>query len=93
MQPPLTPTWTALIYTTSPLTFHIIADPSSQEILTSYLSLVEKPLHEINFVFYPLTMDHINARLERTAQKEVGRPEHWKAMGSNHAAGSGEFIL
>jgi hypothetical protein len=71
--------------------FHIMADSESQAILTTDIALVRNPQYDIKMVFYPVTVAGIEARLARTAQKEEGKPEFWKALGSHHDAGTREF--
>lgn len=80
----------ALMHTSSPIDFHLIADEKSQEFLTNVFELIERPAYDIRVFFYPISIEAMNQRLRRTA---VGRPgqERYMEMRSKHQAGTREL--
>lgn len=48
---------TVLMYSSSPVDFHLIADPVSQAYLENSFSLIKSPAVPIRIYFYPITND------------------------------------
>jgi hypothetical protein len=82
-------TQSIISYSSSPLDFHIVADPSSQEYLEGLLSLVHKPVYDIRVFFYPISERAMTERLGRTARPREGYPAYG-ALGTTHPGGKGE---
>ncbi|KAK8846594.1 hypothetical protein IAR55_005680 [Kwoniella newhampshirensis] len=80
---------TALMYTSSPLDFHILVDTGSQKHLDNLLQLIPKPVYDVRVYYYLLSDAAMNARVKRTAIGKEGFPQ-WGQIGQNHQSGIGE---
>jgi hypothetical protein len=78
-----------MMYTSSPLDFHLIVDADSQEYLTNAYNLIEKPVYDIRVYFYPISWKAMEERLARTA---VGKPDQprYMELGTKHQSGTRE---
>ncbi|KAI8998939.1 hypothetical protein BD414DRAFT_476483 [Trametes punicea] len=65
-----------ILYSSSPLEFHIICDESAQQYLEKRLALLKHPQHDILVRFYRLSFDSMLARIQREG-----------AINTDHSAG------
>lgn len=79
------------MHSSSPLDFHLVADPTSQEYLEQLFSLIQKPAYNITVSFYPLSRQAMDQRLARTARPRAGYPLYG-ALDTNHHGGKGGLI-
>lgn len=65
-----------MMYSSSPIEFHIICDEGAEEYLKKRLQLVTRPTRNVLVRFYRLTWDDMTRRLQREG-----------AVVSDHSAG------
>ena len=65
-----------IMYSSSPLAFHIICDESAQTYLQKRLALLTHPQHDVSVRFYRISHERMAARIEREG-----------ALHTDHAAG------
>ena len=77
-----------MMYTSSPVDFHLIADPGGQRRIEELFSLVPNPLHDVRLYFYPVETPDMLARFDRAINAKPDMPKYG-AIRSTHQAGNG----
>lgn len=79
-----------MMYSTSPVDIHMVADTEVQHYIEGLFDLVPRPLHDTRLFWYPVSWADMEARLDRTAQGKPDMPLY-SAVRSMHQAGYREF--